>query len=157
LAQKFGHLVFFCSSLWFSILWGGRRASLYAPDDDYFFASETMKGKQLYTASCQGKCHQQEHRLAYVPAFLRTLVKANGEDVKTVQEFLRHANSRITLDVYAQAVNSNKRAAQSKVVKMMVPKLGEMKDENTLKMGGRTLIAPISNPDFDVTLGPYVP
>jgi len=46
-----------------------------------------------------------------------TLPKANGEDVKTVQELLRHVNSSITLDVYTQAVNSNKRAAQSKVVK----------------------------------------
>lgn len=53
------------------------------------------------------------------------LLKANGEDVKTVQELLRHANSRITLDVYTQAVNSHKRAAQSKVVRMMVPNLGE--------------------------------
>jgi site-specific recombinase XerD len=49
-----------------------------------------------------------------------TLLKANGEDVKTVQELLRHAKSRITLDVYTLAVNSNKRAAQSKVVRMMV-------------------------------------
>ena len=49
-----------------------------------------------------------------------TLLKSNGEDVKTVQELLRHANSRITLEVYTQAVTSNKRAAQSKVVKMMV-------------------------------------
>jgi hypothetical protein len=38
-------------------------------------------------------------------------------------------NSRITLDVYTQAVGSNKRAAQSKVVRMMVPNLGEMKGE----------------------------
>lgn len=53
-----------------------------------------------------------------------TLLKANGEDVKTVQELLRHANSRITLDVYTQAVNSTKRAAQSKVVQMIVPGLG---------------------------------
>jgi len=50
-----------------------------------------------------------------------TLLKANGEDVKTVRELLRHANSRITLDVYTQAVSSIKRAAQSKVVRMMVP------------------------------------
>jgi len=28
-----------------------------------------------------------------------TLLKANGEDVKTVQELLRHANSKSTLDV----------------------------------------------------------
>jgi hypothetical protein len=37
---------------------------------------------------------------------------------------LRHANSKITLDVYTQAVNSHKRAAQSKVVQMMVPNVG---------------------------------
>jgi integrase len=55
------------------------------------------------------------------------LLKANGEDVKTVQELLRHANSRITLDVYTQATTSHKRAAQSKVVKMIVPNLGEKK------------------------------
>jgi integrase len=54
-----------------------------------------------------------------------TLLKANGEDVKTVQELLRHANSRITLDVYTQAVGSNKRAAQSKVVGMMIPGMGQ--------------------------------
>jgi hypothetical protein len=33
-----------------------------------------------------------------------TLLKANGEDVKTVQELLRHANSKSTLDVYTHAV-----------------------------------------------------
>jgi len=53
-----------------------------------------------------------------------TLLKANGEDIKAVQELLRHANSRITLDVYTQAVTSNKRAAQSKVGRMMVSNLG---------------------------------
>ena len=58
-----------------------------------------------------------------------TLLKANGEDVKTVQELLRHANSRITLDVYTQAVNSNKRAAQSKVVRMMVSDVGQKAEE----------------------------
>jgi len=58
-----------------------------------------------------------------------TLPKANGEDVKTVQELLRHANSRITLDVYTQAVNSNKRAAQSKVVRMMVSNVGQKVEE----------------------------
>jgi len=58
-----------------------------------------------------------------------TLLKANGEDVKTVQELLRHATSRITLDVYTQAVNSTKRAAQSKVVKMMVSDVGQKRDQ----------------------------
>ena len=32
--------------------------------------------------------------------------KTHGKDVKTVQEFLRHANSGVTLGVYTQAVNS---------------------------------------------------
>ena len=44
------------------------------------------------------------------------LLKANGEDVKTVQELLRQANIRIKLEVYTQATTSNKRAAQSRVV-----------------------------------------
>jgi site-specific recombinase XerD len=61
--------------------------------------------------------------------------KANGEDVETVQELLRRANSSISLDVYTQAVNSNKRAAQSKVVKLMVPNLREMKDEKHYQNG----------------------
>jgi integrase len=58
-----------------------------------------------------------------------TLLKANGEDVKTVQELLRHANSRITLEVYTQATTSNKRAAQSKVVRMMVSNVGQKREE----------------------------
>ncbi|ACO31574.1 hypothetical protein ACP_0564 [Acidobacterium capsulatum ATCC 51196] len=38
------------------------------------------------------------------------MLKANGEDVKTVQELMQHANSRITLEVYMQAVTLNKLA-----------------------------------------------
>ena len=48
-----------------------------------------------------------------------TLLKANGEDVKVVQELLRHGSSRITLDIYAQAQMPAKRAAQQKVVAMV--------------------------------------
>ena len=46
-------------------------------------------------------------------------VKANGEDVKVVQELLRHGSSRGTLDIYAQAQMPAKRAAQQKVVAMV--------------------------------------
>jgi site-specific recombinase XerD len=69
--------------------------------------------------------HQQGHWLAYLRHSFGTLLKANGEDVKTVQELLRYANSRVTLDVYTQATTSNKHAAQSRVVKMILPNLGE--------------------------------
>jgi integrase len=50
-----------------------------------------------------------------------THLKANGEDIKVVQESLRHANSRITLDTYTQALTPAKREAQSKVVRMILP------------------------------------
>lgn len=48
-----------------------------------------------------------------------TLLQANREDVKVVQELLRHSSSRITLDIYAQAQMPAKRAAQQKVVEMV--------------------------------------
>ena len=38
-----------------------------------------------------------------------TLLHANVEDVKVVQELLRHSSSRITMDIYAQAQMPAKR------------------------------------------------
>jgi len=46
-----------------------------------------------------------------------TLLYRNIEDVKVVQELLRHSSSRITLDIYAQAVTSAKRKAQGRVIR----------------------------------------
>jgi integrase len=48
-----------------------------------------------------------------------TLLKGNGEDVKVVQELLRHSTAKMTLDTYTQALSPQKRAAQSKVVGMI--------------------------------------
>ena len=50
-----------------------------------------------------------------------TLLKGGGEDVKTVQELMRHASSRLTLDVYAQALTPAKRAAHLKLVGLIQP------------------------------------
>jgi hypothetical protein len=55
-----------------------------------------------------------------------TFLKANGEDVKTVQELLRHANSLVTMNLYAQAITQNKRDAQSRIVTMVL-------DDNRLR------------------------
>jgi integrase len=44
------------------------------------------------------------------------LLHRNGADVKVVQELLRHSSSRITMDIYAQAVTSEKRKAQNRIV-----------------------------------------
>jgi integrase len=51
-----------------------------------------------------------------------SILKANGEDVKVVQELLRHAIAKMTLDTYTQALSPQKRAAQGKVVGMIRPK-----------------------------------
>jgi integrase len=51
-----------------------------------------------------------------------SILKANGEDVKVVQELLRHSTAKMTLDTYTQALSPQKRAAQSKVVGMIRPK-----------------------------------
>jgi integrase len=110
-----------------------QRMSPYPTPSDWVFASPTMKGKQPYwpdnlmkryirPVARKAGIRKQVGWHTFRHSF-GTLLKANGEDVKTVQELLRHANSRITLEVYTQAVTSNKRAAQSKVVKMMVPNM----------------------------------
>jgi integrase len=59
------------------------------------------------------------------PTFRHTyssLLHANGEDPKVVQELLRHASIKVTMDTYTQAVTSAKRKAQSRVVEMIVPR-----------------------------------
>ncbi len=118
-----------------------RRQSPYRMGDDWVFASPTMRGKQPYWPDNLMKRYIRPverangitknigwHTFRHTYG---TLLKANGEDVKTVQELLRHANSRITLEVYTQAVNSHKRAAQSKIVRMMVPGVGTMRSTCT--------------------------
>jgi site-specific recombinase XerD len=62
-----------------------------------------------------------------------TLLKANGEDVKVVQELLRHGSSRVTLDIYAQAQMPAKRAAQQKVVEMVRTLTSQPVAETALK------------------------
>jgi integrase len=55
---------------------------------------------------------------------------ANGENVKVVQELMRHASSRFTLEVYTQAKAQAKakakakREAQQRIVEMMLPEEG---------------------------------
>lgn len=46
---------------------------------------------------------------------------ANGENVKVVQELMRHASSGSTLEIYTQARASAKRAAQQRIVERMRP------------------------------------
>jgi|SRR5579859_20586 len=109
-----------------------RRMSPFNKQTDWVFASPEMKGQQPYWPEnllrrhirpAAERCNIRKtiswHTFRHSYA---TQLKANGEDVKVVQESLRHANSRITLDTYTQATTPAKRQAQTKVVSMILPK-----------------------------------
>jgi hypothetical protein len=73
-------------------------------------------------AGIRGKAigwHSFRHSLA-------TNLRAAGVDLKTAQELLRHANSRITLDVYTRAISATKREANDRVMTMIL-EAGEKK------------------------------
>ena len=102
----------------------------YAQPGDWVFASPHKKGKQPYWPGSLFRAHLKPAlEAAQIPGnvgwhTLRhtfgTLMKANGEDIKTIQELLRHSNYKVTADTYTQAVTSTKRAAQTKLVKMIL-------------------------------------
>jgi len=102
------------------------REAPYRQKGDWVFASPAMGGKQPYWPETLLKCHvhRTAKRLGITKvlgwhSFRRTLARLLGgsnEDVRTVQELMRHANSRLTLDVYAQALTPAKRAAHRRLV-----------------------------------------
>jgi len=56
----------------------------------------------------------------FIPSLLATNLRNLGVDVKTAQELLRHANSRITLDIYTRAVSAEKRSASGRKLEMLL-------------------------------------
>jgi integrase len=99
--------------------------TLYRQNGDWVFASPDKGGKQPYWPETLLKCHVHAatKRLGITKrigwhSFRRTFATLLGgsEDVKTMQELMRHANSRLTLDLYAQALTPAKRAAHRRLV-----------------------------------------
>jgi integrase len=110
-------------------LW--RSETAYPRDTDWVFASPFTDGKRPYWAESALKDHIR-------PAALRagitkkvgwhtfrhslgSLLGHKRESIKTVQELLRHANSRITQDVYQQTDHDAKRLALTAVAGIFVP------------------------------------
>jgi integrase len=113
-------------------LWNWRHRARYNQPEDWIFASPHRRGRQPYwpgalfrvqlkpgleAAGIPGRVgwHTLRHTFG-------TLMKANGEDIKTIQELLRHSNYKVTADVYTQAMTKAKRQAQSRVVRMILPR-----------------------------------
>jgi integrase len=111
-------------------LQGWRNQTRYRSPNDWVFASGTTRGRRPYwgqplmrnvirpTAiklgiSSRIGWHTFRHTYS-------TLLRATGADVKVMQELLRHASSRMTLDTYTHAVTETKRKAQSAVVKLIL-------------------------------------
>lgn len=114
------------------------RETPYREPDDWVFASNSRRagkkrGKQPLWLSSIMRYHIQPvvkelgilKRVSW-HTFRRTytsLLTSNNENVKVVQELLRHGSVRITMDVYAQAKMQDKRNAQLKVVEGFRPQL----------------------------------
>jgi integrase len=115
-------------------LWLWKQSTPYNRPEDWVFASPWTKGKQpLWPDSLLRRWIKPVAKRVGITKRLgwhtfrhtySTLLRANGEDIKVVQELLRHANSKITMDVYTQALSPTKREAQGRVASMILPKRG---------------------------------
>ena len=115
-----------------------RSSSKYVDAEDYVFATDSnragrKRGKQpVWLAKVmQYKIQPTARALGITKTIgwhtlrhsLATSLHRNGEEIKVVQELLRHSSCKITLDTYAQAVTADKRMAQSRVIQDFIPEL----------------------------------
>jgi len=105
-----------------------RKHTKYRAPDDWVFASPASCGRRPYWAQSIMRNlirpvavelgiteHIGWHTFRHTYS---SLLRANGADIKVMQELLRHASSRVTLDTYTQAVTLQKRKAQSDVIRL---------------------------------------
>ncbi len=102
-----------------------REHTPYPGEGDWVFASPYTRGKRPYWPESAMKDHVKPAAVkagvkknVHWHVFrhsLATLLGEEGEKLKTIQEILRHASSKIAADVYMQARSETKRAALSRV------------------------------------------
>jgi integrase len=107
-----------------------RKESCYSRPEDWVFASEKTAGKMPpWADTLLDRFLQPAAKRAGIAKWVgfhtfrhtySTLLKANGEDVKVVQELMRHANIATTMNVYTKALTPAKREAQSRVVDVLL-------------------------------------
>jgi integrase len=113
-------------------LWLWKETTRYRQPNDWIFASPRNQGKHPFwpdallqkiirPAALQAGITKKIGWHTFRHTF-STLLIANGENVKVVQELMRHASSRCTLEVYSQARILAKRQAQERLVQMIIPK-----------------------------------
>lgn len=106
-----------------------REVASYTEDSDLVFGSHLTKGQRPYWPDMILKRHIRplaeklgiKKRIGW-HTFRRTfasLLKANGEDIKVVQELLRHANVTTTMNLYTQVFSQTARKAQGKIIEMV--------------------------------------
>jgi len=119
-------------------------ASPFNQPGDWVFASPASGGKNPYWPDMALNRHVRPaatklgitkrigwHTFRHTYA---TLLKSSGADVKVVQDSLRHANARITMEMYTQALTQDKRTAQTKVVQMILPRAAQTAQPATREM-----------------------
>jgi integrase len=112
------------------VLMSWRQESVYTKPEDWVWASPHKKGSDPYwpqtimqrfirpAAAAAGITkrigwHTFRHTFS-------TLIKSLGVDAKVVQELMRHASFRTTMDSYTQALDEPKRQAQERLANLIM-------------------------------------
>jgi len=116
-----------------------KEASLYKNDEDFLFPSVVKNGTKPITPDMILKRHIRPalKRLKIAKKIgwhsfrhgFSNLLRVNKVEIKTAQELLRHANSRITMDIYQQTVTEERRKAQALAFNTLMG----IKDSSTLE------------------------
>lgn len=106
-----------------------RRHTAYRAPSDWVFASPVAGGRKPYWGQSLMRAiirpaatkigitqHIGWHTFRHTYS---SLLRATKADIKVMQELLRHASSRVTLDTYTQAFTAHKRKAQTDVVRLL--------------------------------------
>jgi site-specific recombinase XerD len=134
-----------------AVLMNWRANCPYNQASDYVFASPSKRGTQPYwpNAAMEDHIKPAAKRAGITKRIgwhifrhsVATLLNHNGADVKTLQELLRHSTSKLSLDVYTQAMTPAKRNAQSGITRVLNLGLGNLAPDG-----------PTSLPDANVSV-----